>query len=335
VDLNRAVDPTRVPIAVASELYERMALIREFEQRVMKVFLRGLISGTIHLSIGQEACAVGATAPLRRDDWITITHRGHGQAIAKGVEPRRLMAELLGRETGCCRGFGGSMHVGDVSVGALPGSAIVGAGVPIAAGLAFASKYRGEDRVVLCFFGEGAVTEGDAHEGFNLAALWELPVIYLCENNQYAISTPLDRQMKTTRVSDWAQGYGMPGVTIDGNDVIAVYETVSEAVKSARSGGGPTFIECLTYRQGGHKRDDPATYRPPAEVELWLARDPLLRLRQGLEAVGEGEAVERAHARAVEAIDEAVEFAEASPYAGGAAVHEHVQVEVAHDGGTA
>lgn len=312
-----------------------MALIREFEERVMNVFLRGLISGTIHLSIGQEACSVGATAPLRKDDWITITHRGHGQAIAKGVEPRRIMAELLGRETGCCRGYGGSMHVGDVGVGALPGSAIVGAGVPIAAGLAFAAKYREEDRVVVCFLGEGAVTEGDAHEGFNLAALLGLPVIYLCENNQYAISTPLSRQMKAERVSDWGRCYGMPGVTIDGNDVLTVYETVNEAVESARSGRGPTFIECITYRQGGHKRDDPATYRPEEEVELWLTRDPLLRLRNGLESAGESEAVQRAHVRAAEVVDEAVEFAESSPLAGDPSGDSRPPLDYTPDGGTA
>lgn len=311
--LDAPIELNGVPAGVAVDLYARMALIREFEQRVSRLFLQGKIPGTIHLSLGQEACAVGGCAPLSPNDWITITHRGHGQALAKGVTPRRLLAELFARETGCCRGRGGSIHVGDVSVGALPAIGIVGAAVPIAAGLAFAAKYRGEDRVVVSFTGDGAMTEGDAHEGFNLAKLWELPVVYLCENNLYSISTRIERQMSVTLIAARMSAYGIPAVTVDGNDVLAVRRAVSDAVTAARSGGGPSLVECLTYRQGGHKRDDPATYRPAEEVALWMGRDPVKRFRRALVVAGlESDAsdVERA---AIATIDDAVAFAESSP----------------------
>jgi acetoin:2,6-dichlorophenolindophenol oxidoreductase subunit alpha len=313
LDLDAPIDITSFGIDDALRLFGRMALIREFEGRVNTLFLQGRIPGTIHLSLGQEACAVGGCDPLRSDDWITITHRGHGQALAKGVSPRSLMAELFGRETGCCRGRGGSLHVGDVSVGALPAIAIVGAAVPIAAGLGFASQRQSQDRVVVSFLGDGAMTEGDAHEGFNLAALWGVPVVYLCENNLYSVSTRIERQTVVTSLAEKIRPYGIPSVTVDGNDVTAVHRAVSAAVEQARSGGGPRFVECLTYRQGGHKRDDPATYRPRDEVARWLARDPIVRLKAALsEADREGDA-EAAEKAAVEAIDDAVEFANSSP----------------------
>jgi TPP-dependent pyruvate/acetoin dehydrogenase alpha subunit len=249
------------------------------------------------------------------DDWVTLTHRGHGQALAKGVSAKAMMAELFARETGCCRGFGGSLHVGDISVGAVPAIAIVGAAVPIAAGIALGFRDRGEDRVALCFLGDGAMTEGDTHEGLNLAALWQLPVIYLCENNYYSVSTPVERQMRTTNLAARAGSYGMATGRVDGNDVVAVLEATRAAVARAREGAGPTFIEALTYRQGGHKRDDPAAYRSPDEVQLWLARDPIKRMRAGLEVAGLGQEVEAAEQAAVAAIDEAVAFAESSPLA--------------------
>lgn len=313
IDLDAPIRFDGFPKPVALDLYGRMTLIREFEQRVSRLFLQGKIPGTIHLSLGQEACAVGGCAPLRASDWITITHRGHGQALAKGVTPRRLMSELFARETGCCRGRGGSVHVGDVTVGALPAVGIVGAAVPIAAGLAFASKQRGEDRVVVSFMGDGAVTEGDAHEGFNLAKLWELPVVYLCENNLYSISTRIERQMSVTLIAARMSAYGMPAVTVDGNDVVAVHRAVEEAVRLARSGGGPTLVECLTYRQGGHKRDDPGTYRPAEEVAMWLNRDPIKRLRSALDAAGLAAQAAARELSAVAAVDDAVAFAESSP----------------------
>ncbi len=302
---------------LAVELYRRMALIREFEQRVNKLFLQGRIPGTIHLSHGQEACAVGGAAALRESDWVTLTHRGHGQALAKGVSARSLMAELFARETGCCRGMGGSLHVGDWSMGALPAIAIVGASIPISAGMAYAAKARGEDRVVLCFTGDGATTEGDAHEGYNLATLWNLPVVFLCENNLYSISTPVERQALVTSVAERVKAYGLRSMVVDGNDVLSVYRAASEAIGLARKGAGPTLVECLTYRQGGHKRDDPATYRPRDEVKLWLSRDPLDRMRRALVDAGLAAEAEQAEAAAGATIDDAVAFAEDSPPASG------------------
>jgi pyruvate dehydrogenase E1 component alpha subunit len=315
--LDAPIDLGSIEPGRAVELYRRMRLIREFESRVNRLFLQGRIPGTIHLSHGQEACAVGGTAPLRPTDWATLTHRGHGQALAKGVSARSMMAELFARETGCCRGMGGSLHVGDWSVGALPAIGIVGASIPISAGLAFAARYRGEDRVVVCFTGDGATTEGDAHEGYNLAALWGTPVVFVCENNLYSISTRVDRQAPVTSVAERMRAYALPAVVVDGNDVLAVEAAVSAAVDRARAGGGPELIECLTYRQRGHKRDDPATYRPREEVDRWLARDPVLRMRRALEAAGLTAEADGADAAVALELDDAVAFAEASPPATG------------------
>jgi pyruvate dehydrogenase E1 component alpha subunit len=318
IDLDAPIDIARLGPGLAVDLYRGMRLIREFEERVNRLFLQGKIPGTIHLSMGQEACAVGGTAPLRETDRITITHRGHGQALAKGVTARKMMAELFARETGCCRGFGGSLHVGDWSVGALPGIGIVGAAIPISAGMAYAAKQLGEDRVAVCFTGDGAMAEGDTHEGFNLATLWHLPVVYVVENNLYSISTRIDRQTLVTSIAAKVEAaYALPAVTVDGNDAGAVYLAVKDAVDRARSGGGPALVECLTYRQGGHKRDDPATYRPRDEVELWLSRDPIRRFRRALDAAGLGAEADAAEAAVVLEIDDAVEFAEASPLASG------------------
>ena len=294
-----------------------MALIREFESRVNALFLQGRIPGTIHLSHGQEACAVGGTAALRATDPITVTHRGHGQALAKGSSARSLMAELYAKETGCCRGMGGSLHVGEWETGTLPGISIVGASVPISAGLAFAAKYLGEDKVAVCFTGDGATTEGDAHEGYNLASLWKLPVVYVCENNLYSISTRVDRQAPVMSVAERVKAYDIPAEVVDGNDVVAVALATERAVAKAREGGGPSLVECLTYRQGGHKRDDPATYRPREEVEMWLRRDPVQRMRTALIAAGLTAEADAADQAAVEAIDDAVAFAEESPLATG------------------
>lgn len=316
-DLDREIAIAEGDRTRAVELYARMALIREFESRVNRLFLQGRIPGTIHLSHGQEACAVGGTAPLRVTDWATLTHRGHGQALAKGVSARSLMAELYARETGCCRGMGGSLHVGDWSVGALPAIGIVGASIPIAAGLAYAAREEGEGRVVACFTGDGAMTEGDSHEGYNLATLWKVPVVYVCENNLYSISTRVDRQASVTSIAERVAAYALPAVTVDGNNVLAVADAVGAAVERARSGEGPSLVECLTYRQGGHKRDDPATYRPRDEVERWLARDPLVRMRRALIAAGLSGEADAADRDAVAALDDAVSFAEASPPATG------------------
>lgn len=294
-----------------TEMYRRMFLIRNFELTVNDLFLRGLMPGTIHLSHGQEATAVGACLALQDNDVITLTHRGHGQALAKGVSPKSLMAELFGKVTGCCQGKGGSLHIGDISVGALPAIAVVGASSPIAAGMAFAFKRRQSGQVACNFFGDGAVNRGDWHEAMNLAAVWALPVIFLCENNLYGVSTHITDTTLNEHLAERAAAYRMPGVTVYGNDPLVVYEAVQAAAQHARQGGGPTMIECLTYRRGGHKRDDPATYRPQSEVEAWLAQDPLPAFRQRLL---EDARFDEAHVASIEGqvkatLDEAVDFA--------------------------
>jgi pyruvate dehydrogenase E1 component alpha subunit len=303
-----------------------MLLIRTFELEVNQLFLKGLMPGTIHLSHGQEAVPVGVCSALNRDDFITLTHRGHGQALAKGVSPDSLMAELFGKANGCCGGRGGSLHVGDVNVGALPAVAIVGASSPIAAGMAFAFKRHGEKRVVANFFGDGAVNEGDWHEAVNLAAVWKLPVVLVCENNLYGVSTHVTDVMLNERISERAAGYGIPGVTVNGNDVLAVYDAAEAAIARARDGGGPTLIECLTYRRGGHKRDDPATYRPQDEVTAWLATDPIDLLKPLLIAdhrIG-AERFAAIEGDVKVAIADAVEFARSGPAPDPATVLEDV-----------
>lgn len=297
------------------EMYRRMYLIRKFEHTVNNLFLQGLIPGTIHLSHGQEATVVGACLALEPDDTITLTHRGHGQALAKGVTPVSLMAELLGKASGCCGGKGGSLHVGDFSVGALPAIAIVGASTPIAAGMALSYKRRGSGQIALNFFGDGAANKGDWHEALNLAAIWDLPVVFLCENNLWAVSTHLSDVMKVDSVAKRAASYGMPSVTVDGNDPIAVYDAVVEAARRARDGVGPSLVECMTYRQGGHKRDDPAKYRPQEEVDAWLDHDPISLFRLRLLCDGSADEVDLHDIEAsVEAtLDEAVAESREAP----------------------
>jgi TPP-dependent pyruvate/acetoin dehydrogenase alpha subunit len=294
-----------------SKMYRQMVLIRRFEEKVNELFLRGIMPGTIHLSLGQEATTVGACLALRTDDFITLTHRGHGQALAKGVTAKSLMAELFGKVTGCCRGKGGSLHVGDFSKGALPAIAIVGASSPIAAGMAFAFKRHQTGQIVLNFFGDGTVNKGDWHEAMNLAAVWELPVIFLCENNLWGVSTHISDVTAIDVLADRAAAYGMPGKTIYGNDPIVVYDTICEAAEQTRGGAGPILIESLTYRRGGHKRDDPATYRPDEEVDAWLSRDPIPDFRERLL---QDERFDEARIAALEAdveaeLEEATQFA--------------------------
>lgn len=265
---------------IMSGMLRKMTLIRRFEQKVNELFLRGYIPGTIHLSLGQEAVPVGVTTALRDDDVILPTHRGHGHALAKGMPAASLFAELFARQDGCCKGKGGSLHIGDVTKGIMPANPVVGSSVPVAAGIAFAFKYRGQERIAACFFGDGAINTGPLHEGLNLAALWKLPVLYICENNQYAISTPIQSVTLVQPLAQRAAAYGLPVQTVDGNDAVAVYRAAFEAVGRVRAGEGPFFLECVTYRQGGHKRDDPGTYRPREEVEHWLSLDPLPRMRE-------------------------------------------------------
>ncbi len=312
--------------SLLSEMYRRMFLIRHFEQKVNELFLKGIMPGTIHLSLGQEATTVGACLALRPDDVITLTHRGHGQALAKGVSAESLMAELFGKATGCCKGKGGSLHVGDLSVGALPAIAIVGASTPIAAGMAFAFQRHRTGQVALNFFGEATSNKGDWHEALNLAAIWKLPVIFLCENNLYGVSTHIMDTMAVEYVAERATAYGMPGMTIYGNDPMRVYDAVLEAVERARNGGGPTLVECLTYRRGGHKRDDPGTYRAREEVEAWFKTDPLPAFREQLviDSRFDESRVASLEAAVLDDLDSAVEFALSSPEPGPEAALEDV-----------
>jgi len=295
-------------------LYRRMWLIRAFEERSTELFLAGELPGFLHSSIGHEAVCVGACASLRDDDYLTTTHRGHGDMIAKGARLDRMMAELYAKEAGYCRGKGGSMHIADFSLGVLGANGIVGAGLPIATGAALSAKLRGTDQVALCSFGDGATNEGAFHESLNLAATWQLPVIFVCQNNEYAESTPRLVQQRIVDIADRAAGYAMPGVVVDGMDVEAVHEIVSQAVERARGGGGPTLVEAKTYRFTGHYIGDAEAYRAKEEVEEWRKRDPVLAVRSRLVEAGvlpeDGEDPAEAEARA--AVEEAVDFAQRS-----------------------
>jgi TPP-dependent pyruvate/acetoin dehydrogenase alpha subunit len=273
------------------------------------------MAGTMHQSIGQEAIAVGVGHALRQDDLMTSTHRGHAHAIAKGVPLRAMMAEMYAKSTGASRGMGGSMHIFDVGRGFLGSTGVVGAGVPIAVGAALAAKLEGTDRVVVSFFGEGAINQGAVHEALNLSAVWRLPVVFVCENNFYAVSMPIDKAIAVEHVADRAVAYGMPGATIDGNDVLTVYHAAAEAVARAREGQGPSLIECETYRHKGHSRFEPAKYRPEGELERWMVKDPIPRFREWLEKEGKLSTDESDHLQreAERAVEDAVAFAKASP----------------------
>lgn len=297
-------------------LYRKMLEIRLFEEKVYELYGQNLVPGTIHLYAGQEAVAVGVCENLRKDDYIVSTHRGHGHCIAKGARLDKTMAEILGKKTGYCRGKGGSMHIADFTVGMLGATAVVGAGIPIATGAGLSIKLRGTDQVAACFFGDGASNQGTFHEGINMAAIWELPVLFVCENNLYAMGTRQTRVMLAKDIADRAAAYGIPGVSVDGNDVLAVYEAAQAAVRRARAGDGPTLIECKTYRHKGHSRWDPATYRSKEEVENWLARDPIDRLRRQLLMPGgvSAEDVAKMKEKVAASVDAAVKFAMRSDY---------------------
>ncbi len=267
-------------------LYRQMVLIRQFEERVKFLFLEGIMPGTIHQYNGQEAIAVGVCSALEKDDVIASTHRPHGHALARGLSAESILHELFGRVTGCCKGKGGSMHLGDLAQGMIPAIAIVGSNVPIATGAALAFKMKHEPRVAVSFVGDGAVNEGAFHEGVNMGAVWSLPVVYVIENNLYSASTPIFDMVKVKKLSDRAAAYGIPGVTIDGNDVLKVYETAHEAIERARSGGGPTLIEAMTYRITGHSRRDPCNYQPEDERKQSLENEPIRRFAAHLQAKG-------------------------------------------------
>jgi TPP-dependent pyruvate/acetoin dehydrogenase alpha subunit len=290
-------------------LYRDMLRIRRFEERVYLLFLEGEIPGTVHQYQGQEAVAVGVCSALERTDWITSTHRPHGHALAKGVTSRAAMAELYGKATGCCRGRGGSMHLGDPDVGMLPAIAIVGGGNTVVTGLGLAFKLRRSGQVAACFFGDGGANEGAFHEGLNFAAVQRLPVVFVCENNLYGASTPYTQVSLVEDVAARAAAYGGPGRIVDGMDVLAVHEATAEAVAAARAGRGPTLVECKTYRFVGHSRSDARGYRAREEEAEWKARDPIARLRAELPE-DDAAAIDAA----IEAeLDDAVEFARRSP----------------------
>jgi pyruvate dehydrogenase E1 component alpha subunit len=298
------------------DMYRVMVRIRTFEERVAKEFAARNILGAAHLYAGEEAVAVGACANLRTDDYIISTHRGHGHLIAKGGKTDRMMAELYGKKTGYNKGKGGSMHIADIEIGILGANAIVGAGIPIAGGAALSARMRGTDQVTICFLGDGATNTGRFHEGVNLAAIWNLPVVYVIENNIYAESTSISDACKLKNLSERASAYGIPGKTVDGNDVLAVYEAVGEAVGRARKGKGPTLVECRTYRQRGHFEGDEQTYRTKEEIGAWLKKDPIPRFRKKLMEMGvltEGDA-DKIVQEMKDEIEKAVKFAEESPY---------------------
>jgi len=296
-------------------LYERMLLIRQFEDRVKTLFLEGIMPGTIHQCQGQEGTAVGVCAALRPNDFITSTFRGHGHALAKGLTVQEMLDELFGAVTGCCKGKGGSMHMGNPAKGMIPGIAIVAGGIPVATGMALAFKLRKTKEIVACFFGDGAVAEGAFHEALNMAALWSLPVLFVCENNLYGASTRIDEVMKNTRVSDRAASYGFRGETVDGNDVLAVYDAATRAAEECRAGRGPVLLELQTYRRTGHSRRDPCHYQPKEERAAWSANDPITRFAQGLLVGGNADLddLEQIQKKIDDEIERAVEKAKTAP----------------------
>lgn len=293
-------------------LYKRMVLIREFEDAVKFLFLEGTMPGTIHQCQGQEATAVGVCAALGPGDWITSTFRGHGHALAKGLTPEEMLDELFGAESGCCKGRGGSMHMGNMQKGMVPGIAIVAGGIPLAAGMALAFKMRQESKVVACFFGDGAVAEGAFHEGVNMAAIWNLPVIFVCENNLYGASTHVNLVMKNSRIADRAASYGFRGETVDGNDVLAVLNAAERAAQDCREGKGPVLLELLTYRRTGHSRRDPCHYQPKSEREKWAQDDPIDRFAVELKLTEQERAAILSGVQKV--LDQAIEHAKAAPH---------------------
>ena len=294
-------------------LYQTMTRIRQFEKRAHDLFLQNLVKGTTHLGTGQEAVAAGVAAAMRPDDYTFVTYRGHNHVLARGTAMTPVMAELLGRENGLMRGKGGSMHLLDVSKGVLGSYAIVGAQLVIANGAAWSAQYRGTGQVTVCFFGDGATNIGAFHEALNLATVWALPVVFICENNQYMEYTPIEAVTAVKQpAADRASAYGLAPQIVDGNDVEAVYAVAGDAIGKARQGGGPSLIEALTYRHGGHSRADPAKYRPAEEVAEWLARDPIPAYRQILISRGLDEAVlDKIDAEAKAAVDLATEEAKA------------------------
>ncbi len=297
------------------DMYLRMVRIRQFETKAQNMFAEGIFPGFLHLYLGEEAVATGVCSCLRNDDYITSTHRGHGHIIAKGGDLKFMMAELCGKATGYCKGKGGSMHIADREKGILGANGIVGAGQDIAVGAGLSALYRGTDQVCACFFGDGSTNQGTFHEALNLASIWKLPIIFVCENNNYGISMSQSRHQNIKDVADRGVAYGIPGVAVDGNDVMAVMEAASAAVDRARKGQGPTLLECKTYRWRGHFEGDPGKYKPKEEQEAWLKKDPLPRFQTFLKenqflTQEELDALDR---QVTEELEAAVQFAQESP----------------------
>ncbi|MFT7652501.1 MAG: TPP-dependent pyruvate/acetoin dehydrogenase alpha subunit [Limisphaerales bacterium] len=313
---------------VLLDLHRRMVRIRRFEETAGKMMEDGKIPGALHLYVGEEAVATGVMAHLANEDQITSTHRGHGHLIAKGGEFHRMFAELYGRATGYCKGKGGSMHISNMALGMLGANGIVGGGPPIAMGAAFSNKFRKTNNVACCFFGDGASNEGSFHEAANMASLYKLPALFVCENNGYGEYTPQANHQAIVDVADRAPGYGMPGVIVDGMDVIAVYEAAGEAIARARAGEGPTLLECKTYRYYDHVgvRGMGLTYRTDAEVEEWKKKDPIdqFEARLAEQDILTAEAALAVHDEVLAEIATAVQFAEDSPYPDASALLEDV-----------
>ncbi|AEF93651.1 pyruvate dehydrogenase (acetyl-transferring) E1 component, alpha subunit [Desulfotomaculum nigrificans CO-1-SRB] len=298
------------------KMYRTMLTIREFEETASTLFANGEIPGFVHLYSGEEAVAVGIISQLEPGDYIASTHRGHGHMISRGGDIKLMFAELFGKKTGYCKGKGGSMHIADVSLGFLGANGIVGAGLPLAAGAAFACKYKKNGGVAVCFFGDGASNRGTLHESLNIASIWKLPAIFVCENNMYGISMNQKNHQNINDIADRASAYGIPGVSVDGNNVMAVFEAGQEAIKRARNGEGPTLIECKTYRYRGHFEGDPTVYRPDEEVQYWKQRDPIEQFKKRLVEMNvlteEQDQAIRSEVRNL--IREGVEFARNSEY---------------------
>ena len=297
------------------DMYVKMRRIRDFESTAAKLFAEGKIPGFVHLYLGEEAIAPAVCECLRDDDFITSTHRGHGHIIAKGGDLNLMMAELFGRETGYCKGKGGSMHIADRDKGILGANGIVGAGHCIACGAGLSAKVRGTDQVCVCFFGDGSTNQGTFHESLNMASIWKLPIIFVCENNHYGISMSQDRHQAIKDVADRGAAYNIPGIAVDGNDPLAVYEAAAEAVARARAGKGPTLLECKTYRQRGHFEGDPATYKPKEEQASWMEKDPLPRFAAFLvdNGVCSADEVAAIDAQVAKEVEDAIAFADAQP----------------------
>lgn len=310
--------PPNVAEAKLIDLYKQMWVIRFFEEKVDEFFAKGMIHGTTHLAVGQEASASGACAVIEEIDKITSTHRGHGHCIAKGADVNRMMAELFGRTTGYCKGKGGSMHIADVDKGNLGANGIVGGGLPLAVGSALTSKMKNQCYVTLCFFGDGSTNEGSFHEAVNLASIWKLPVVFICENNQYGMSGPVKEMVNIEHIAERAGSYGIPGKVVDGNNIIEVMNEVYDAVAYARSGNGPTLIEAKTYRWKGHSKSDAKKYRTREEEQEWRAKDPIARLANLLisEGIFTNEDADRLRQEAKKEIEESVVFAQNSPEPG-------------------